>query len=325
MTVEQTIVGHETERQELERDLEAGNVSHAYLFAGPSHLGKMTIAKWFAMQLLAHGASPEEREHIVSEAERLVHSDFLVLDRLWVEGVSEDWAVIGQTSNVPQQHRMKKPVAKTDTIGIDDIRALQQRLYETKVGAFRCCIIRLVERMQDTAANAFLKILEEPPEGLVFLLTTSAFRSLLPTVISRTRVISFRRVPSRSLRPLLTDLSEDDASFVLHLSQGAPGIALRLRNNPDLLRAERLLHSRAQSFWRTSSLRERLQLLEPLHKRGEEADQFLLHLFLTLRECPPAECAAHQPQLMEMAHGFTTNTHRELLSERFVLSVSGGA
>ncbi|PIR48968.1 hypothetical protein COU80_00970 [Candidatus Peregrinibacteria bacterium CG10_big_fil_rev_8_21_14_0_10_55_24] len=317
----QEIVGHTVQREELSRDLSLGNVSHAYLFCGKRHLGKMAIARWFALEILLQGVPPEERARAQGQIERLVHPDLLILDQLWIEDLCEDWELISKFSNVSQQHRAKKPAAKTDTISIDDIRMLQERLYETGTGLWRCCIIRSIERMQDPAANAFLKILEEPPPGLVFLLTTQALGALLPTVVSRTRKVMLRPLPRPEMLPLLTDISPDDAQFILHVAQGAPGWAVRLRDDSDALREQRLMHAQAQAFWQSHSPRERLQILAPLHKRDEYAEQFLTHLALTLREHMPQAPLEQVHALSALADGLKTNAHRQILAQQFALAI----
>lgn len=318
------IIGHARQIAELRNDLETGHVAHAYLFAGPPNVGKTTVAQWFARELLLRGLGDADRAREAHEIDLLFHPDLLILDDLWIEDVREDWELIARSSNMPQGHRAKpkdggKPL-KTDTISIDDVRVIQERFYETGRGHWRVCIIRSVERMAAPAANAFLKILEEPPEGRVFLLTTESLSSLLPTVISRTRAIAFDRVSENDMRPLVADQSEEEnARFLLHLAQGAPGVVHRLREDHDRLRGERLLHSKALSFWTTNARIERLKLLMPLQKRGEEADRFLLHLALTLREHqlrPASERA-----LAELVRGLETNAHRGLLTQRFALAI----
>jgi len=176
--------------------------------------------------------------------------------------------------------------------------------------------------MQAEAANAFLKILEEPPQGVVFILTSQSKSSLLPTVVSRTRCIGFNNLTPAELKPLLEDVSEDDAQFILHLSQGAPGTLIGLRNDPDLLREQRLMHSKAVSFWKSKSVRERLGLLEPLKERGVLSRQFLMHLSLALREQVSDSDDENVKALTELVKGLNTNAHRQLLAQRFVLSVS---
>ncbi len=320
MPCPEDFIGHSTVVAELERDLETGNVSHAYLFAGPRHLGKMTLARWYATKLLSVDKPLEALERIQHDCERIMHSDLFVLDQLWIADQCEDWSVIAQTSNAPQQERAKKNV-KTDMIGIDDIRALQERLQETASGRYRCCIIRSAERMQSEAANALLKILEEPPPSLVFLFTTQSLASLPSTIVSRMRVLRLHPLSHSELLPLLKGVEDEDQQFILHLAQGAPGIAQELKVDPEALRAHRLIHSKAISFWRTRSLKERLQILDPLLKRGAEANQLLLHLALALREhMPPPRQSVDA--LHELAAGLRTNAHRGIIVQRFGMKVS---
>lgn len=314
------ILGHRPQLLALKTDLEQNNVAHAYLFSGAKHLGKFTIAKWFARQLLCYGHSEEECAAIGEQIDRLLHTDLLVIDQLWIEEVCEDSVIIAQSSNVQQQHRMKTK-AKTDTISIDDIRALQDRLHEIPA-AYRCCLIRSVERMQDEAVNALLKILEEPPQGVVFLLTTQAFPLLLPTLVSRTRVLHFDRLTDADLEPLMKESASDDRQFLLRVAQGAPGIVRRLRDNPDLLRHEKQVYSNALAFWHSHSAIERLKFLVPLHERGIEADQFLLHLSLALREESPTDATAAAHHLIRLCRNLGTNVNRQLLAQQFVLALA---
>ncbi|OGJ59625.1 hypothetical protein A2881_03200 [Candidatus Peribacteria bacterium RIFCSPHIGHO2_01_FULL_55_13] len=311
------IVGHEDQRAALTSDIASDNVSHAYLFHGPEHLGKMTTALWFARELLCSGTNEEECAAVQHQIERLTHPDLFVVDQLWMEETCEDWNVIAKSSNVPQGHRAKAG-AKTDTISIDDIRELQSRLYEKGLSKYRCCVIRSAERMQDNASNALLKILEEPPAGLVFILTTASSSVILPTIVSRSRTLPFRRVSEAALKSMISESDADDQQFILSLAQGAPGVVRTLADDPDMLRAHRLLKGKAVAFWQARALADRLQHLVPLLERGEEADRFLLHLALTLRETP-GRSAESAHALLELLRGLKTNAHRQILVQRFAV------
>ena len=87
----------------------------------------------------------------------------------------------------------------TVKIGIDDVRALQERLYETPQGTHTVCLIRSIERLHITAANALLKILEEPPSRVLFCFTTESLSSIPATIVSRMRVINFSPLPPNIL------------------------------------------------------------------------------------------------------------------------------
>jgi DNA polymerase III subunit delta' len=313
------IIGHKKQLLQLEEDLATGNLSHAYLFTGPAHIGKTTVARWFARKILLKDAAPENYDQVAHAVDHLFHQDILMLDQLWMEEKMEDWDVIAKSSNIPQQHRAKAGL-KTDSISVDDVREIQNRLYDTGELAHRVAIIRGVERMQDSAANAFLKILEEPPPGRVFILTTDAPSSVLSTIHSRSRVLSFERVGLRDMQDLLPDLAPSDASFILHVSQGAPGLALALRDDPDLLREERLLHTHAIACWEASTLHERLTLLKPLLERGAESERFLFHLALALRD-HPTSVRSQERALQQLSEALETNAMRALQVQEFAMSV----
>lgn len=315
-----TIVGHARQLRDLTTDLETGNVAHAYLFTGPDSVGKSTVAKWFATELLTAGMPTEERTEAERLIERLLHRDFLALDQLWIEDRAEDLDEIATSSNLPQGHRRKAPAMRSDIISIDDVRIIQEKVQETGSGTRRVCFIRGVDRLQDAAANAFLKLLEEPPQGRVFILTAGSASQLLPTIISRSRVLAFNRVPDAEIMSLMPGLSEDDRAFVLHVAQGAPGTAKRLAADADLLREERLMHSQAVSFWGPLSLSQRLKLLSPLTEKGGDPDRFLLHLALALRESP-VPSVERAEAFRHLTNRLQTNAYKPLIMQEFALSL----
>lgn len=316
------IIGHGKQCGQLLQDIAKNNIAHAYMFTGPKHIGKFSIARWFAWQLLSEGLPPSAKPGVRDQMERLIHPDFLCLDQLWIEDINDDWSNISKHSNIAQSHRAKPPKARTDSIGIDEVRAMQERLYDTGSSRYFACVIRSVERMQPAAANALLKVLEEPPPRVVFVLTAESDTKVLSTVVSRARVLKFHVPDIQELRPLVANADPDDAAFVLHLCQGAPGKAIRLLQDPDLLRQEKQLHMQARQFWRAQNAYERLPWIHTFLERPEQADVLLLHLGLTLREtAASAARAAHTAAYMELVGGLRTNAHRGLLLQRFVLAL----
>ncbi|MBP9774055.1 MAG: AAA family ATPase [Candidatus Peribacteraceae bacterium] len=323
MKIIDQIIGHSEQIAQLKNDLDTGNIAHAYLFLGPQGIGKMTVARWFAKELLLSGIEESERSRTIDTMQRLIHPDFLVMDKLWIEEDFDDWDEISKYSNVPQEHRSKAPKAKTDTISIDDVRSLQSRLIETSSSKYLCCIIRSVERMQDSAANAFLKILEEPPSRVIFILTASSTSQVLPTIASRTRIMQFHPVSPALLRPLGSSLDGSELDLLLHLSRGAPGRFLTLKNDPDALRAEKQLHSQAAHFWQDSSLLERSQwLLSFTKEESALLEKVLLHIGLALREMNDAEAKArYAPPFAQLIEDLQTNAHKPLIFQRFALAL----
>ncbi len=320
--IPETIAGHERQLGELLQDIANRNIAHAYLFAGPEGIGKTTVALWFAWRLLVDHLPPNEAEPVRITMEKFIHPDFLCLDDLWIEEVQDDWVTIGQSSNVPQQHRSKDTPARTDTIGIDDLRLLFERLQATGDSPHLCCIIRGIERMQPAAATSFLKILEEPPPRVVFILTTNSSATLLPTILSRTRTLRFAPLKNEAMISLLDGRDDEDAGFALHIAQGAPGTLRRLLNDPDRLRASKQLHSQAKQFWQTKSLKDRMSWLLKATEKKQAIDDVLLHLGLTLKELPDVMKRANLVKAYSsLTRALETNAHRALILERFALAV----
>lgn len=317
------IIGHERPCGQLLADIAHGNIAHAYVFVGAPHLGKFTIARWFAWRILSDGVPPEDVEGVKDAVERLIHPDLLSLDMLWIDGTQSDWSVIGQYSNVQQQHR-EKDAKKTDTIGIKDIEALQGRLFETGQSRHLCCLIRGIDRLTLDAAGSFLKVLEEPPPRVVFLLTAESEHAMLPTIASRTRIIRFHALKQDDMRPLLAGRIDDEAAFALHLARGAPGTLVRLLRDPDLLRSQRQLHAQAKQFWTARSAHERLQWIMGFSEGKHDPRDLLLHLAATLRErADDKDRARLVKAYTDLLSGLETNAHRGLLLERFALAVTG--
>ncbi len=324
--IPENIAGHTKQLGALLSDIAKKNVAHAYLFSGPEHIGKTTVARWFAWRLLSDHRPPDQGATIRTQMEKFIQPDFFCLDDLWIQEVNEDWNVIAESSNVPQQHRSKDTPARSDVIGIDDLRLLFDRLQSTGQSPYTCCIIRGIERMQPAAATSFLKILEEPPARVIFILTTNAPASLLPTILSRTRTLQFSPLPKNDMISLLEGRDDDSAGFALHIARGAPGTLLRLLENPDLLRVSKQLHSQAKQFWQTKSLKDRMSWLLKITEKKQSIDDVLMHLGLTLKEFPDV---AKRPALVlaysVLTRQLKTNAHRGLILERFALAVDENA
>jgi len=133
--------------------------------------------------------------------------------------------------------------------------------------------------------------------------------------------MSFTPLPRASLKPLVAGLDPDEAKFLLHLSQGAPGAIVRLREHPEQLREEHQLASSARAFWQERSLLTRLQLLEPLKERDEASERFILHLALALRDLPPSLALPSHTAFRRFLQSAETNVSRPLLCAELAMSL----
>ncbi|MCK5181716.1 MAG: DNA polymerase III subunit delta', partial [Dehalococcoidia bacterium] len=183
----------------LDYSIKTNAIAHAYLIVGPRHVGKGTLAFNLAQALNCDG--PELPCGQCRSCQRIL------------EGKHADITPIGLDS-------------KTE-IGIDDIRALQRIAnlppYEGKCKVF---IIDDAEYLSTEAANSLLKILEEPPQSVVWLLLVAEEEHLLPTVISRCQRLELKPVPSEHVREALVNsynVEDNRAKLLAQLCRGRFG------------------------------------------------------------------------------------------------------
>ena len=293
-----TIIGHQQQQNQLTADAQQQTVSHAYLFTGPTAVGKFTSALWFAEQLL--GQEPS-----------VTSPDVHIVDKLWIDTIQDNWEEIAKSSNIAQKHRAKKPTAKTDTITLEDIQLLQEQLHKSPVGSYRICMIKNIERLNTAAANALLKTIEEPPEKLIFILTSSQPEKLLETIISRCRIISFGKVPDEDLKTLLQQHASEDHQFIKDIANGAPGIIMRC-TDADYLAQQKELYNAANTFFISSQPAERLKALEPLQKKDGQQHVFLKYLWLQAKNRQPDTATLNA--LKQVSAALQTNTSKDVIT-----------
>jgi DNA polymerase-3 subunit delta' len=212
------LIGQERTVAWLEQGLKRGRVSHAYLFLGPPHIGKTSLAICLAQALNCKDlASPCGQCASCRRIAAGKHTDVQIIKLL------------------------KNPEDGKDAkeISIDQIKDLQQQAnlppYE---GIYKVFIIAEAERLSTEASNRLLKTLEEPPAHVVIILLASAEERLLPTVISRCQRLDLRPIPAAQLEKALIereDVEADLAKRLAHLANGCPGLALSQETRKNLL------------------------------------------------------------------------------------------
>lgn len=269
------IIGHGRQLGELQRDLESRSLAHAYLLAGPRGVGKMSLAAWLAEQILLP-ESPDP-EHARRQIAAKSFEYFTIVDRLYRDGIDDDLESLAHSSNFNQSHRASHK-AKTDTLGIADLAEILLPLHRSRAG-HHVVLIRRLERLTPDAANFFLKTLEEPPPGTIFLLTTDSIGQILPTLISRCRVLRLGTVAdeliAEELKKQFPNLAEADLQRINALALGRPGAALRLAADPEILRQTGELFARIKAVFAKPDTAARLRLAEEAAETRDSAEQFL--------------------------------------------------
>lgn len=211
-----------------------GRLHHALLAAGPPGVGKGRFLEALAALLLcdtprdgtACGECRSCRQHAAGS-----HPDCTVLspDPLQRAAFS---AYPGQRCQ--QDGSRKKPAS---IISVDQVRELRQRLHASAhYGAYKLAILLPADALNTAAANALLKLLEEPPDNTVFLLLSQRSASLPATVRSRCQLLRFSTPPAAAARALV-DQDDPAAELALDLAGGAP------------LRARELLSQDIGAVW----------------------------------------------------------------------------
>jgi DNA polymerase-3 subunit delta' len=231
------------EQLEAKRLLEAAladGPAHAYLLHGPAGVGKRTAAFAFAAALLGDARRVEAR----------THPDLYVLEPLG------------------------------EMIRIDDVRALRHDLHMRPYEAARRVYLVLdAQRMNEDAADALLKDLEEPPAYATIVLVATELGPLPPTILSRCQLVPFRRLSERAVREWIQERaperSDEEVRALARAAAGRLDRARRLLDPAAAERRERLIAA-ARSVYADPAFEPDLAaatLLEIAGARGEEAKQ----------------------------------------------------
>jgi DNA polymerase-3 subunit gamma/tau len=161
------VVGQAAVTQTLTNALKSGRVSHAYLFYGPRGTGKTSTGRILAKAVNCLSTDKEKPCNACD------------MCRAITEGSAMDVIEIDAASNT----------------SVDDIRSLREKVnYAPGQAKYKVYIIDEVHMLSNSASNALLKTLEEPPPQVIFILATTEIHKVLPTILSRCQRFDFRRI-----------------------------------------------------------------------------------------------------------------------------------
>ena len=250
------IIGHEKQLKMLEGDIASGNLAHAYLLCGPSHVGKYTVAKKLAHTLQCPN------------------------------NFCGKCATCTQVRKGSHIDTMEYPNNR-ESIKIELVRGVVARSTMSGQSAYKAVLLQSIERMTPEAANCFLKTLEEPPAKTVFIMTTSHVREILPTIVSRSRIMRFHLFSieylTKVLREQFPDSDPEEIDNVAKLSLGKTGKALDLMNEPDKLAYNLKLYKDVLYLLDTDNIVERFRYVEGLMEDDRKRRDFLNVMLHVLR------------------------------------------
>ncbi|WP_210260273.1 DNA polymerase III subunit delta' [Hongsoonwoonella zoysiae] len=219
------LIGHQEAEMVLLDAFRSERFHHAWIIGGPRGIGKATLAFRFARFAFSH---PERFSSAVMEAKTLAVSPQSPVSRKVASGAHPDILHLRRPLN-------EKTGRFRTELTVDEVRRTVSFFGSTASGGnWRVCIVDAADDMNANAANALLKILEEPPPHSVFFVLSHAPGRLLPTIRSRCRRLH--------LKPLETDmvsqgigrfvpehgLDPEDLPLVARLSGGSLRRALQL-------------------------------------------------------------------------------------------------
>ncbi len=285
------VIGHEAALARFASAMAEGRIPHACLITGPRGIGKATLAWCTARALLTAepGASPTFRTDpghpVARRMAALAEPGLFLLRRPWDA----------------KAKRLKA------TIGVDEVRGLKGFFALSRPdGGWRAVIVDAADDLTQAAANALLKLLEEPPERTVFLLVAHRPNGLLPTIRSRCRLVPLAPLPDDELDAVLSATPLDPAlqdtarPALVALAGGSAGLAVQLNglDGPGLQQDLDKLLDGAPGMSRPGAI----AFAEALAARGGEDRRALgLHLIettlarLALSGVRGAEGIAHSP------------------------------
>lgn len=231
------LVGQSFAREQIKRIIHSGRISHSYLFSGPPGIGKTAFALAFAE--LINGV-----DHLTNLGDQafskksswFTHPDIHVFlpvptgvsveelrERL--ELLREDPYEIVDFSLRPSLSNEESTKNKRAFYPIDYFREeiRPAAYYKPNEGQKTVIIMIGIESMKKEAANSFLKLLEEPAEDLIFLLTTDNTEALLPTIISRCQHIQLSSLKTKEIEEALIEqdgVDENEAGYLARVSGG---------------------------------------------------------------------------------------------------------
>jgi DNA polymerase-3 subunit delta' len=236
------LIGHEPAERLLRDAFDAGRLAHAWLLCGPRGIGKATLAYRFARYVLAasgrakpaHAHSSSAQSGLFGEpappaglATDLLHvpEDHPAFRRIAGGGHADLLGIERRLDDKGEKRRAE--------IVVDDIRPIAHFLSLTPAeGGWRVMVIDSADDMNRNAANALLKVLEEPPSKALLLLVSHNPGRLLPTIRSRCRRLILSPLEDTALQSILMrhhpDLTLDEVAALTRLAEGSVGRALGL-------------------------------------------------------------------------------------------------
>jgi DNA polymerase III subunit delta' len=205
----------------LRQMMSHGRIPQTLLFSGPEGVGKATLARRFAAALLNHPELIEKDDLSLPE-----NMDLVQAREKWPAEKRNDDPLVFSSHPDFMTFAPDGPLRQ---LIIPQMRLLKERAaFKPSHGPRRVFLIDHVDRAGDNVTNSLLKILEEPPEHLIMIMTSENAYDLLPTIRSRSVMLQLSPLPPEAMQEFAITRQLDNASRRIALSAGSPGVAASL-------------------------------------------------------------------------------------------------
>ncbi|MCF6168637.1 DNA polymerase III subunit delta' [Lutibacter sp.] len=229
------ILGQEHLKNHLIKSTDNGRVSHAQLFVGKEGSGTLPMAIAYAQYILC--STSNNKEDCALKCSKLIHPDLhfafpvATNDIVKKHPVSnlflKDWRNFIHLNPYGNLFEWLQTIGvenKQGLIGVDEaeeiVKALKLKSYE---GGYKVMIIWMAEKMNISAANKLLKLLEEPPEKTVFLLVAENEEQIIATIKSRCQILQFPLLPEEEIVKGLIEKEGTDFPIAQQIANQADG------------------------------------------------------------------------------------------------------
>ncbi|MFK8037518.1 MAG: DNA polymerase III subunit delta' [Crocinitomicaceae bacterium] len=233
------VLGQEKIKTVLLKEAKSERISHAQMFLGEEGCGKLPLAMAFAQYLLCEAPSKKDSCGKCPSCIKVNHSTHPDVNYVYpvVKSATEKVAVSDDRRELWNKFLAENPycnlnmwqeytseMSKNAQIGVQESRSILKKLsLKSYSGKYKIMIVWLPEKMNNSAANKLLKILEEPPEKTLFFLICESVDLILPTIISRTQTIKIPNLKSDEVENYLIDhklTNPESAQSIASLTQG---------------------------------------------------------------------------------------------------------
>ncbi len=341
------ILGLSHIKNHLALSTDAGRIPHAQLFVGPEGCGTLPMALAYAQYILCGNNGGENvqgneacNKKCVSLAHPDLHFTFPVAntDKAKSHAVSnhymEEWRQFVREQpygNLFDWYQLIGIEKKQGQIGVDEAQDIVKKLsLKSYEGGYKVMLVWMADKMNTSAANKLLKLIEEPPEKTVFILITEHEEQIIQTIRSRCQVLHFPPLAEEAIAQALMEkgLTGEEAHRIAHEANGNFNKALDLMNNnsEDLVFEKwfvQWVRSAFKAKGNKAAIHELILWSEEVAKTGRETQKkFLNYCLIMMRQAMLINYNIKELAFMRIhAEGFQLEKFAPFVHENNILGI----